>query len=171
MLGVAGAVKKPFTKKIMKTILTSVALCALGIQLQAQVSFTLSSTPYPGSYPQGVAAADVNGDGRLELISANSNDNTLSVLTNNGNGGFVVAHVYPVGFNPYFVLTADVNGDGKLDIICANENGNSLSVLTNDGSGGFVLASTPGVGNHPYGITAARYQRGRQGGFDQREYF
>jgi hypothetical protein len=32
--------------------------------------------------------ADVNGDGLLDLITANGNTNTLKVLTNNGNGGF-----------------------------------------------------------------------------------
>ena len=139
----------------MKSILTSIALCVLGCQLPAQVSFVLSSTLSPGTYPQGVTAADVNGDGKVDLISANSNDNTLSVLTNNGNGGFVLAHTYPVGANPYLVTTADVNGDGKLDIISVNENSNALSVLTNNGSGGFVLSSSPIVGNHPWGLTAA----------------
>jgi len=44
----------------MKTMLTSIALCILACQLRAQVSFTLSSTPYPGAYPQGLRA-DVNG--------------------------------------------------------------------------------------------------------------
>ena len=36
----------------------------------------------------GVAAADVNGDGKLDLISANWNSYTLTVLTNDGSGGF-----------------------------------------------------------------------------------
>ena len=44
-----------------------------------------------GSDPLSVVAADVNGDGKVDLISANYGDNTLTVLTNNGSGGFVLA--------------------------------------------------------------------------------
>jgi hypothetical protein len=139
----------------MKKTLTLIGLCFLSCQLQAQVSFVLSSTLSPVNFPEGVTAADVNGDGNVDLISANNGDNSLSVFTNNGNGGFVLAHNYAVGSNPYSVVAADVNGDGKLDLISANVGGNTLSVLTNNGSGGFVLASSPGVGSTPYGITAA----------------
>ena len=53
--------------------------------------FVLAASPSVGSGPQSVAAADVNGDGLVDLISANSSTNTLTVLTNNGSGGFVVA--------------------------------------------------------------------------------
>ena len=139
----------------MKKTLTLIGLIFLSCQLQAQVSFVLTSSPSPGTYPQGVTAADVNGDGKLELISANSNDNTLSVLTNNGSGSFAVARTYAVGNHPFSVVAVDVNGDGKMDLISANQNDNTLTVLTNDGSGSFVLASSPSVGHVPCGLTAA----------------
>jgi hypothetical protein len=141
------------------TVTSSNALLTVLPPLPAsvQVSFVQSSSPKPGNYPQWVTAADVNGDGKMELISANSNDNTLSVLTNNGSGGFAVAYAYAVGNHPYSVVAADVNGDGKADLISANQSGNNLSVLTNNGSGGFVLASSPstGTGSGPYQVTAA----------------
>jgi len=66
----------------MKGILTVMVMFVLGCQLQAQVSFTLSSTPGGLNGPQMVAAADVNGDGKVDLISVNVAANTLSVLTN-----------------------------------------------------------------------------------------
>ena len=140
--------KKPLT-------LAFIGLTVLSCHLHAQVSFVLSSTPFPGHYPQGVTAADLKGDGKLELISANSSDNTLSVLTNNGSGGFAVAQTYPVGSNPYSVVAANVNGDGKLDLICVNQGGNTLSILTNNGSGGFVLSHTYAVGSNPRTVVAA----------------
>ncbi len=48
----------------------------------AQVPFTLSSSPSMGSFVRSLTAADVNGDGRVDLISGNWNDGTLTVLTN-----------------------------------------------------------------------------------------
>ncbi len=118
--------------------------------------FVLASSPAVGSEPWSVAAADVNGDGKVDLISANfgDGDNTLSVLTNNGSGGFVLASSPAVGDNPQSVVAADVNGDGKVDLISANYGNNTLSVLTNNGSGGFVLASSPVVGSGPSSVVA-----------------
>jgi hypothetical protein len=46
-------------------------------------TFLLTSSPSVGTNPVSVAAADVNGDGKVDLISANSGANTLTVLTNN----------------------------------------------------------------------------------------
>jgi hypothetical protein len=118
-------------------------------------NFTLSSSPGVGSDPFSVCAADVNGDGKVDLICANRGDNTLMVLTNNGSGGFVTSGTYPVGDGPWSVCAADVNGDGKVDLICANLFGHSLTVLTNNGSGGFVTSGTYGVGTTAISVCAA----------------
>jgi FG-GAP-like repeat len=119
--------------------------------------FVTAGTYIVGAYPMSVTAADVNGDGKMDLICANAGDDSLSVLTNNGSGGFVTAGTYHVGNGcyPMSVIAADVNGDGKVDLICANHDANTLSILTNDGSRGFKLASSPGVGNGPSSVTAA----------------
>ena len=138
----------------MKQILTLIALCVLNPQLQAQVSFTLSSSPHVGSQARSVVAADVNGDGKVDLVSGNNTANSFSVLTNNGNGGFVLASTPGVS-TPVSVTAADVNSDGKLDLACANAGDNTLSVMTNNGSGDFVLASAPGVGSDPFSVVAA----------------
>ena len=117
--------------------------------------YVFSSSPVVGAAPYSVAAADVNGDGWVDLISANNGTNTLSVLTNNRSGGFVLAATITVGNNPISVTAADVNGDGKVDLISANEIGGTLSVLTNSGSGSFVTAGTYYVGGLPLSVTAA----------------
>jgi hypothetical protein len=117
--------------------------------------FVLASSPGVGSFPDSVVAADINGDGKVDLICANGNANTLTVLTNNGSGVFFTASSPGVGSFPDSVVAADVNGDGKLDLISANSGDNTLTVLTNNGSGGFVIASSPGVGNGPRSVTAA----------------
>jgi hypothetical protein len=117
--------------------------------------FVLSGTFVAGFGPQGVAAADVNGDGKINIITANTGGNSLSILTNNGAGGFVFSSNYSVDRGPTTVIAADVNGDGKIDLISANYYGNSLSVLTNDGHGGFAQSGLYAVGNNPYFVTAA----------------
>ncbi|MGD0208240.1 MAG: VCBS repeat-containing protein, partial [Verrucomicrobiota bacterium] len=112
--------------------------------------FGYNSTLTVGSGPYAVVAADVNGDGKVDLISANANDGTLTVLTNNGMGGFGLSATLPVGASassyPDSVAAADVNGDGKVDLISANANDGTLTVLTNNGMGGFGLSATLTVG-------------------------
>ncbi len=118
-------------------------------------NFTLASSPGVGSYPKSVVAADVNGDGKLDLISASFGDSTLTVLTNNGSGGFGSNATLNVGSGPYSVVAADVNGDGKVDLISANFYDGTLTVLTNNGRGGFGFNATLPVGGGPQSVVAA----------------
>src|SRR5205823_2283140 len=98
----------------------------------------LSATLNPSAGIYSTVAFDVNGDGKIDLITANGNS-TLSVLTNDGSGNLVSSASLGTGSAPYRVIAADVNGDTRLDLITANELGNSLTVFTNNGSGGFSL--------------------------------
>jgi hypothetical protein len=117
--------------------------------------------PNKGTYPVGfmprsVAVADVNGDGKPDLIIANGGNSympgsTVSVLLGNGDGTFgntfdpvshrfiMEADVPPleVGTRPYSVAVADVNGDGKPDLVVANYANNTLSMLLGNGDGTF----------------------------------
>ena len=88
-----------------------------------------------------VFAGDINSDGKVDLIGANINAFTISVLTNNGNGTFAAQSSYLVGSYPYFVTATDINGDVKPDLIVGMQNG-SISVFTNLGSGTFASATT-----------------------------
>jgi len=107
-----------------------------------------------GKAPDWVVAADVNGDGHVDLITANNETNTLTVLTNNGTGVFGLNATLTVAGIPNWVTATDLNGDGKLDLISANGgnystipgNGNSLTIYTNNGSGGFGSNTTFTVG-------------------------
>ncbi len=101
--------------------------------------FSLAASPVVGHGVYAVAAADVNNDGWVDLISANIADNTLSVLTNNQSGGFVTAGTNSVGGSPVWITAADVNRDGGADLISANGGNNTLTVLTNSSS---VVTST-----------------------------
>ena len=105
--------------------------------------------------PDSVVVADVNGGGRPDLICVNSDGSSLTILTNNGSGGFVTGGYYGTGSHPQSVTAADVNGDGKVDLIFANSGNNNITVLTNTGSGGFVQSGANyGVGSNPNSLVA-----------------
>jgi hypothetical protein len=115
-----------------------------------------------GSYFGGVAMADVNGDGKVDLIAANygapsDTFNTLIVLTNMGNAHFVQAAQVNVGSYPHSVTAADVNGDGKVDLVCANSGANTLSVLLNTPT---YNGNFNGVGSGLTGLNASQLTTG-----------
>ncbi|HWY78032.1 MAG TPA: FG-GAP-like repeat-containing protein, partial [Verrucomicrobiae bacterium] len=107
--------------------------------------------------PFSIAVADVNNDGRPDIICSyyNLTSTNLTVLTNNGAGGFGSNATLTVGLSPTCVIAADVNGDGKPDLITANYGTNTLTVLTNNGNGGFSLSATVKVGISPTQVIAA----------------
>src|SRR6266403_911665 len=92
-----------------------------------------------GAGPYSVAAGDVNGDGTLDLVVANSLANSISVLLGNGDGTFQAARTFDAGLGsgPIWVVIADVNGDRKPDILLANQSRNSVGVLLGNGDGSF----------------------------------
>jgi len=83
--------------------------------------------------PYTVATGDLDGDGDLDIVSANAIAGSISVLLNNGNGTFARARSLPAGSRPADAQIADFNGDGKLDIVVANSA--TVSVFSNKGAG------------------------------------
>jgi len=103
-----------------------------------------------GLFPISVAAGNLNGDGKLDIVAANYGDNTVSVLIGNGDGTFQRQTTYAVGSNPFSSAVGDFNGDGKLDIVTANESDNAVSVLLGNQTASFSESGidVPGVGTH-----------------------
>ena len=69
----------------------------------------------PVSYPVGelasfVTAADLDGDGKLDLAVTNTGDNTVSVLLGKGDGTFGAQTTYPTGSGPQGIVAADFDG-------------------------------------------------------------
>jgi hypothetical protein len=96
-----------------------------------------------GSHPVSVAAADLNGDGNVDLAVSNSGDNTVDILLGDGHGNFVQSGApIPVGGAPNSIVAADFNQDGTVDLVTANTSGNSITVLSNNGSAGFTTGAT-----------------------------
>ena len=105
-----------------------------------------------GSGADSVAVADVNGDGKPDLLVANEGNGStgsVSVLLGNGDGTFQPAVTYGSGAKvAASVAVADVNGDGKPDLLVANGgNGTgSVGVLLGNGDGTFQKAVNYGTG-------------------------
>lgn len=108
-----------------------------------------------GSGATSLAVADVNGDGKPDLLEANWGSNSVGVLLGNGDGTFQTAVTYGSGGEfPYSVAVADVSGDGRPDLIVANDCENPcvssgvLSVLLGNGDGTFQTAVTYSSGGY-----------------------
>ena len=115
-----------------------------------------------GSQPQGIAVADVNGDGKLDMLTTNSGTNTVGVLLGTGTGSFGAVTTYGTGSSPHGMAVADANGDGKLDLFTANTNSDNVGVLLGTGIGSFGPVTTYATGvalGLPYGIAAADVNR------------
>src|SRR5262249_34396547 len=94
------------------------------------------SSPATGLRPSSVKVVDVTGDGKLDLVVANGNSNTVSVLVGNGDGTFQAKVDYPTGGAPFSLALADVTADGKPDLVVANLD-STVSVLVGNGDGTF----------------------------------
>jgi FG-GAP-like repeat/FG-GAP repeat len=87
---------------------------------------------------ESVAVADITGDGRLDVVTANGYWNTFSVFVNQGGRRLVQsgASLWS-GNDPVALALADVNGDGKADIVVTNAAESDLSVFLGKGDGTF----------------------------------
>jgi hypothetical protein len=111
-----------------------------------------------GVGPDGIAAADLNHDGNVDLVVANNNfqaPSTISVLFGRGNGTFEAAESYDVGNGPAGLTIADFKGDGNLDIAVANVGSSTLSVLYGDDKGKFGAAQTYTFANNSATVDVA----------------
>jgi hypothetical protein len=110
-----------------------------------------------GLYGLSVAVADVNGDGKPDLLVANGcassklcgTKGAVAVLLGNGDGTFQSAIEYlSGGAYPYSLKVADLNGDGKLDVVAANSDDGNVGVLLGNGNGTFQKAVTYSSGDY-----------------------
>ena len=147
---------------------------ALGLAALSLCGNAYANGLYPTQFfsainaPGAVVAADVDGDGKLDLVEIGA-DQTVAVLKGNGDGTFKSPGAYYAAGNGLEALAvADLDGDGKLDIVVVNNADNTVSVLLGKGDGTFkgqtavelangkgTAAPTYAVGKGPDSVTIA----------------
>ena len=119
----------------------------------------ISYSPVPGSLPYSVTSADINGDGKLDVVTPSSYYSTISVYMNNGDGTLATKVDYSTGSNtsPRSISVADYNGDGSPDMSVANFNSNNISVFLNNGNGTFAAKVDYTGGSNPISVDSSDF--------------
>jgi hypothetical protein len=107
--------------------------------------------------PSAIGAADFNGDGRMDLVTANYNSNSVTVLTNTFSTNFDISTNIGVGTNPRGLLVRDINRDGKIDLVSANETSGDIHVLLANANGSFASSLVVPVGNGPVAVAGSNF--------------
>ena len=121
-------------------------------------------------YPNQIKTADIDGDGKLDLLVANSDSdltaagtyNALSVLHNTSTGGTITSSCFAAkvdfttGLGPVALSIGDLDGDGKKDVITSNVDSSSLSILKNTSTSGTIsfASRSDSFIHNPYVIPA-----------------
>ena len=94
-----------------------------------------------GLQPFCIAAGDFNGDGNLDLATADNAGNAVTVMLGTGNGGFTPAIGSPYTIpSPWSIAVGDVNGDGIVDLVVGSAV-SGITALTGNGRGAFTITN------------------------------
>ena len=127
----------------------------------AHAQFSTNSTIPVGGLPHSVINADWDGNGSLDLVVANSSDDNLTILMDEGDIGFNNSTASPIaaGNKPVVALSLYINGDNIPDIVVANRISNDITVLIGNGNGGFreSIQSPVFTGGEPVAIASGDF--------------
>ncbi len=136
--------------------------CIIIFKNNGSGTFTETFRMQVGTTIYSVVAADIDGDGDVDLVAAikfiKESDGlqmwlpaSVAILKNDGSGTFAWwwGPQADAGNNPQTVTALDVDGDGDIDLAVADYISSNVSILNNNGSGTFTWRSTTNVGSNP----------------------
>ncbi len=110
-------------------------------------SFAAAMNYAVGDGPYTAVTGDYNNDGITDIVAGNFIDNTVTVLSGDGDGTFTLSGTYNTnGTNLATLVNGDFNGDGVLDLVSANSVSDDLTVMIGQGGGVFTAGVSYATG-------------------------
>ena len=103
-----------------------------------------------------VVTADFNGDGQLDLASADWDGSQVAVFLGNGDGTFQPYRAYSA-CGAHALATGDFNGDGQIDLAVANRGCRQVYLLLGNGDGTFRAGESFAAPGGPYSLAAGDF--------------
>jgi hypothetical protein len=144
-------------KTLIRSVLLCLTACLLTPPASAQTYFFSRADFELGTYPGAVVVGDLNSDGNLDLVVADAQQSSVSILLGRANGTFLKQLVLKLGFGPGDVAIGDFNRDGVPDLALTNWSGNTVAIFLGAGNGRFQPSGQFATGQNPSGITVADF--------------
>ncbi|MBU6414130.1 MAG: VCBS repeat-containing protein [Planctomycetes bacterium] len=140
---------------------SSLALCLTAGLAQGAITFGPASTFAAAERPDGIASADFNGDGFMDLAVTTDTPDRVQIRLGNSTGGFGAASLFamPSGSGPGAIASGDFDGDGDQDLAIVLKNSARVGIMSNNGSGFFVMGALNATGANPIAIVASDLDR------------
>ncbi len=99
-------------------------------------SWTAIDIASSADYAQSVYAADMDGDGDMDILSASRDDDTIAWYENDGNADptWTGTNITTLADSARSVFAADIDGDGHMDILSASVGDDTVAWYKNDGN-------------------------------------
>jgi hypothetical protein len=143
------------TLRMLFTFLTLAAAMDAAAQ---QLTFSRTDIPAVAG-ARGVVAADFNGDGWIDVATANAGRDTIAVLLNRRDDTFALAWEKYVNGGPFELTSGDLDRDGIPDLVCANADKSTIEVLLIAKSGALKTHSSISAASNPRAIALADVNR------------
>ncbi len=146
------------------TYVSMLCVCLIGAQSlhgakQCGAGFGAAVNYGPFNFASATASADLNRDGRRDLIVAATGSGTISVLLGDGNGGFTASGTFSSGTYPGSMAVGDFNRDGHEDVAVPNEGNGNVRIFLGNGTGALTSPGVTPAGASPRAVRAADFNR------------